>query len=201
MSDCGCTPTGAETVTQRRVLWIALWLNAAMFVVEVGAGTLVHSSGLIADGLDMLSDAIVFLIGLVATQRSNRFKANAASVSGAMLLLLGLGVVGDAGRRLIYGGSPEGTWMMATSLVALAVNATVLRLLAASRNDGVHMRAAWIFTRADVLANAAVILAGGAVLLTGARFFDLAIGGAIGLYVIREALEILGEAKAARIAG
>lgn len=198
MSDCGCTSTGTETATQRRVLWIALLLNAVMFVAEVVAGTLVHSSGLIADGLDMLSDAVVFLIALIAAQRGDRFKANAASASGVMLLILGIGVIGDAGRRLVFGGNPEGMWMIATSMVALAVNATVLRLLAASRDEGVHMRAAWIFTRADVLANAGVIVAGAAVLLTGARYFDLAIGGAIGLYVIREALEILSEARMSR---
>lgn len=201
MSECGCTPTGTESATQRRVLWFALWLNAVMFIVEVGTGTLVHSSGLIADGLDMLTDAIVFLIALVAANRGARFKAHAAGASGVMLMILGFGVVGDAARRLVFGENPQGGWMIATSLVALAVNAMVVRLLAASRNEGVHMRAAWIFTRADVLANAAVIVAGIAVMLTGIRYFDLAIGGAIGVFVIREAWEILAEAKAARIAG
>lgn len=200
MSNCGCTPTPEVVESQRQSLWIAFWLNAGMCIAEVAAGVVVHSSGLIADGFDMLSDAIVFMIALVAAGKGDRFKANAAGASGFMLLALGLGVVVDAGRRLIAGESPEGTWMIAVSVVALAVNAMVLRLLASSKNDGVHMRAAWIFTRADVIANAAVILAGCAVLVTRIRYFDLAIGVAIGLYVIREASEILTEAKAARTA-
>lgn len=57
MTDCGCAPTPAETAEQRRVLKVALALNATMFVVETTAGVISGSSGLIANGLDMLADA------------------------------------------------------------------------------------------------------------------------------------------------
>src|SRR5574338_1522498 len=99
MSDCGCGPAAADTKAQQRVLWIALALNASMFVIEVTAGWLGHSLGLIADGLDMLADASAYLIALVAVSRGPRFKANAATVSGALLLLLGLFVLGEAISR------------------------------------------------------------------------------------------------------
>jgi len=79
--------------------------------------------------------------------------------------------------------------------LALAVNASVLRLLSKQRRDEVHIRATWIFTRADVIANGAVILSGIAVLVTGIRYFDLVVGAGIGLYVAREALEILSDAR------
>jgi len=87
--------------------------------------------------------------------------------------------------------------MMAVSFLALALNTYVLRLLRRQRSDEIHMRAAWIFTRADVVANAAAIVAGIAVLLTGIRHFDLIVGAAIELYVVKEALEILSEARTA----
>jgi Co/Zn/Cd efflux system component len=60
------------------------------------------------------------------------------------------------------------------------------------------MRAAWIFTRADVVANLGVILSGVLVAVTGARYPDLIVGAAIGIYVIKEAAEILREAREAR---
>ena len=88
--------------------------------------------------------------------------------------------------------------MIVIAGVALAVNVYVLRLLSRQRRDEVHLKAAWIFTRADVVANAAVILAGLAVLLTSLRYFDLVVGGAIALYVVKEALEILREARISR---
>ena len=198
MSDCGCGPTETETREQRRTLWIALALNATMFVAEVAAGVLANSTGLIADGLDMLADASAYAIALVAVGRSASFKANAAMSSGVLLLLLGLGVIVDVARRFMSGEPLEGLWMIVVAKVALAVNATVLRLLSKQRQDEVHIRATWIFTRADVVANVAVIVAGLAVFLTGIRYFDLVVGGLIGLYVTKEAIEILNEARKAR---
>lgn len=197
MTDCGCGPTAAETVEQRRVLWIALGLNFAMFVVEVGVGLRAGSIGLLADGLDMLTDACAYGIALLAIGRSNRFKANAAALTGTFVLLLGTGVLVDVVRRAISGAPPEGIWMIAVAAVALAVNATVLRMLSKQRDPEVHLRATYICTRADVVANAAVILSGIAVLATGWRFADLIVGAGIGLYVIKEATEILGDARKA----
>ncbi|MEJ2408252.1 MAG: cation transporter [Novosphingobium sp.] len=195
MSDCGCKPAPVETDAQRRVLLWALALNAAMFAIEVSAGMIAHSTGLIADGLDMLSDACVYAIAIAAIDRGTGFKANAAAFSGIMLLGLGLGLIADVLRRIYFGSTPEGFWMIAISIPALAVNVIVLRLLARQRSREVHMRAAWIFTRADVVANTAVVLSGMAVLTTGIRYFDLAVGAGIGAYVVREALEILGAAR------
>ena len=199
MSDCGCGPTEAETKEQRRALWIALILNGIMFIVEVTAGIIAQSTGLIADGLDMLTDASAYAIALAAIGRSANFKAKAATLSGSLLMLVGIGVLADVVRRAIVGTTPEGSWMIAIALVALVVNVVVLRLLSKQRRDEVHIRAAWIFTRADIVANSAVIASGVAVLLTSIGYFDLVVGAAIGLYVVKEALEILREAKKARI--
>jgi len=198
MTDCGCSPPPLETAAPKRALWIALFLNAVMFFVEVGGGLLVNSTGLVADGLDMLSDAAVYALALVAIGASQRFKANAAMVSGISLLVLGLVLLGEVARRFIGGGSPEGPWMIGVASLALVVNVIVLRLLSQQRSEEVHLRAAWIFTRADVVANAAVILSGLAVLATGSRYFDLIVGAAIGVYVMREAFEIIWEARQAQ---
>lgn len=197
MSDCGCSPTAAETAAQRRVLWIALTLNAAMFVVEVAAGWLVHSTALAADGLDMLADASAYAVALIAVGRSHRFKADSAMTSGVLLLLLGIGVLVEVVLRVMSGETPHGSWMIIVAALALIVNAAVLRLLSKQRQE-VHIKATQIFTRVDVIANAATILSGIAVLVTGLRYFDLVVGAAIGLYVVKEALEILGRARAAR---
>ena len=197
MSDCGCGPTVADTEAQRRVLWIALALNATMFVVEVTAGWLAHSTALAADGLDMLADASAYLVALMAVDRNPRFKANSALASGVLLLLLGLGVLLEVVRRFLSGETPHGAWMIVVAAVALIVNATVLRLLSKQRQE-VHIKATTIFTRVDVIANAATILSGIAVLLTDIRYFDLVVGAAVGLYVVKEAVEIIAQARAAR---
>jgi Co/Zn/Cd efflux system component len=199
MSSCGChSDDGVATEAQRRVLRIALALNSTMFVIGAVAGLLGQSSSLIADALDMLADAAAYAIALGAVGRTARFKASAATLSGSLLLLLGALVLLDVGRRAFFGSAPESLVMMGVAAASFVVNASVLRMLGRFRQGEVHLRATWIFTRVDVIANIGVVLSGLLVLLTGSRFPDLVAGVAIGAYVVKEAIEILGEAREAR---
>jgi len=199
MSDCGCH-TEAASEAERRILRIALGLNASMFAVGVIAGLIAQSMGLIADSLDMLADASAYGIALMAWARSASFKASAAQLSGALLMILGMGVLLGVAWRLVMGSHPGGTWMMGIAFVALVVNATVLRLLERFRHGEVHLRATWLFTRVDVIANLAVIVSGVLVLLLHSAVPDLVMGTAIALYVIKEAIGILREAREASVA-
>lgn len=196
MSDCGCHHE-AKNAQERRVLWIALVLNAAMAVIGGIAGWIAHSTGLLADALDMLSDATAYAIGLVAIGRTARFKANAAWLSGSILLVLGIGVLVEVGRRVLQGAEPLSGWMIGTALLSLVVNVIVLRMLSPLKSGEVHLRATWLFTRADVLANIGVILAGVLVWWLANPYPDYVIGTLIGLYVIKEAIEILRDARRA----
>ncbi len=197
MAECGCR-SGIETIGQRKVLVVALVLNAIMFLVEFVGGLLGESSGLIADSLDMLADSSAYAIALAAIGRSSAFKARAAGLSGTLLLVLGFGVVFDVVRRAIFGSDPIGLMILGVAAIALAVNATVLRLLSKHREGEVHLRATWIFTRADVLANVGVILGATLVMITGSRLPDLIVGFVIGLYIMKEARAILLEARIAQ---
>ena len=197
MSDFGCHHE-AKSAQERRILTIALVLNAAMAVIGGVAGWMGQSTGLLADALDMLSDATAYAIGLVAIGRGARFKANAAWLSGSVLLVLGLGLLLEVGRRVFQGAEPLSGWMIGTACLSLVVNLTVLRLLAPLKSGEVHLRATWIFTRADVVANVGVIVAGILVLVLASPYPDYVIGTLIGLYVIKEALEILSDARNAR---
>ena len=196
MSDCGCHHE-AKNAQERRVLWIALVLNAAMAVIGGIAGWIAHSTGLLADALDMLSGATAYAIGLVAIGRTARFKANAAWLSGGILLVLGIGVLVEVGRRVLQGAEPLSGWMIGTALLSLVVNVTVLRMLSPLKSGEVHLRATWLFTRADVVANIGVILAGVLVWWLANPYPDYVIGTLIGLYVIKEAIEILRDARRA----
>lgn len=145
----------------------------------------------------MLTDAGAYAIALAAIGRSQAFKARAAAVNGSLVLLLGLGVLAEVVRRTLYGSEPQSLWMIGISVLALVVNVSVLWILRPIQQGEVHLRATWICTRADVVANAGVILSGVIVAVTGLRYADLVVASAIGVYVIREALEILAEAREA----
>lgn len=194
---CGCRAAGTETRAQRQVLGVALGLNAAMFAIGLAAGLIAQSSGLLADALDMLADAIAYGIALAAIDRGPLFKARSSLVSGAILLGLGALVLADVARRLLTGGAPESGLIIGVASLSLIVNASVLHMLGRYRRGEVHLRASWLFTRVDVVANLAVMTSGILVLFTGIRYLDLIVGAGIGLYVIREAIEIISDARRA----
>jgi cation diffusion facilitator family transporter len=196
MSGCGCGDIEIKNRSESKVLWQLLAINGVMFVVEFTIGWLAQSTGLIADSLDMLADAGVYGLGLYAVGRTLRAKTHAASVSGVLQLALAGLVMVDVLRRYVVGSEPFGILMMSVSLLALLANLACLALLAKHRNGEVHMRASWIFSTNDVLANLGVILAGALVYFTGSRTPDLLIGLIIALVVARGGVQILREARA-----
>ena len=194
---CDCAKACANTSAERKTLRVALALNLTMFVIGTIAGLLAESTGLLADALDMLTDAITYGLSLMAISRGLAFKKNAARWSGGILVVLGFGIILDVVRRWFFGSEPVGSVMMVYSTVSFAVNLYVLTQVAKFHRGEVHLRASYICTRADVIANLAVFTSGGIVAVTGLSIVDLIIGSLIGLYVLKEAVEILLEAKKA----
>jgi len=177
--------------TEGRVLKQLLAINGAMFVVELAAGLIAQSTGLIADSLDMFADAAVYGMSLYAVGKAISYKMRAAKVSGYLQMVLALMALSEVVRRFVFGSEPEAPIMMAVALAALVANVSCMALLSKHREGGVHMKASWIFSINDVIANMGVILAGGAVYMSGSQWPDLIIGTVIALVVFAGALKIL----------
>jgi len=163
----------------RRVLWIALAVNAAMFVVEVAAGMLARSLSLQADSLDFLGDAANYGISLFVLGLGARARASAALGKGVAMGTFGLWVIGAAAYRSIHGAMPEAAIMAPVGLAALAANVTVAFLLFRYRRGDSNMRSVWLCSRNDAIGNLAVIAAAGGVYATGSLWPDLAVGALI----------------------
>ena len=197
MAGCGCEEL-AKNGEQRSLLLLLLGINLSMFVVEIGAGVMAQSTGLIADSLDMLADAMVYGVALYAVGRSAAAKISAAQLSGAFQILLAVGVAVDVARRFIVGSEPQSNIMMLVGGLALAANVTCLLLISRHRQGEVHMRASWIFSANDVIANIGIIASGALVALLGNRWPDLLVGALIVLLVFRGGVHILRDAAAER---
>lgn len=180
-----------DTDVEKRTLRFAFGINAAMFLGESTGGFLADSSALISDSLDMFADATVYGIALYGAGQAVAGQRKAARLSGWMQLALGCAAAFEVARRAMAGSEPESTLMMGVAAVALAANATTMRLLASHRGGGAHMKASWIFTTNDVLANIGVIVGGILVRATGSALPDLVVGAAIALVVLSGSLRIL----------
>lgn len=180
-----------EAQKESGILKWLLAINGIMFVIEITIGWWAQSTGLIADSLDMFADAAVYGVALYAVGRSTRLKLRSAHFSGWLQLMLAFGALSEVVRRFMFGSEPASVLMMSMGLAALAANVLCLVLIAKSRNRGAHMKASWIFSANDVIANLGVILAGGLVAWTGSRYPDLVIGLIIGVVVLNGARRIL----------
>ncbi len=181
----------SEDAKEFKVLMWLLTINAVMFVVEFSVGIVAQSTGLIADSLDMFADAAVYGTAIYAIGKSDVLKLKAAHLSGWLQILLGLGALLEVIRRFIYGSEPVSVLMISMGLVALIANVACLMLIAKKKDSGAHMRASWIFSANDVIANAGVILAGFLVWFTGSALPDLLIGLVIVAVVLNGARRIL----------
>jgi len=157
----------------RRVLWAVLAINAAMFLVEIGAGVAAGSASLQADALDFFGDAANYAISLLVVGMVLRYRALAALAKGSTMGLFGLWIIGTAVWHALHGTLPNAYTMGAIGFAALAANAISFGLLWAYRDGDANMRSAWICTRNDVLGNLAVLLAAAGVFGTGTGWPDV----------------------------
>ena len=159
----------------RRVLWAVLGINAAMFLIEIGAGLAAGSASLQADALDFLGDAANYAISLFVIGMTLRYRAMAALAKGGTMVLFGVWVIGTLIWHAVHGTLPNALTMGAVGFAALATNATSFALLWAYRGGDANMRSAWICTRNDVLGNLAVLLAALGVFGTGTGWPDIVV--------------------------
>jgi Co/Zn/Cd efflux system component len=198
-------PAGEDGVDPRwrRALWIALAVNAGMFLLEVAAGVAAGSASLQADALDFLGDAANYAISLGVAGMALAWRARAALLKGASLLVLGVWVVGSTAWHALAGTLPSAETMGAVGVLALVANTGVALMLFRYRTGDSNMRSVWICSRNDAVGNAAVVLAALGVFGTGTGWPDIAVAAIMaalglsgGVQVVRQAsAELRAEAR------
>ena len=192
----GCCEIRPVQARQRRVLRVVLWINLGMFLAELAAGIVAHSTALLADSVDMLGDAIVYGFSLYVIARAPLWQHRAALLKGLIMAGFGLGIAAEVASKLARGLTPEAGIMWAVALAALVANGSVLVLLWRHRADDINMRSAWLCSRNDVIANGGVLLAALGVARSGSAWPDILVGLAIAALFATSAAGVIREALA-----
>jgi len=188
--------TPLDTAHERKIFTVALLINALFFVVEFAAGVVSQSMGLVADSVDMLADASVYALSLIAVGRARLHKMRLAAGSGYLQLILAIVGLVEVIRRFLTGESlPDATTMITVSLLALVANTATLIILRRAKNPEAHFQASWIFTANDIKANSLVILSAVIVIITNNAAADLIAGAIIFIIVANGARRILRLAR------
>ena len=182
-----------DAAERRTLLWV-LGINLSQVLLAGVVGVLADSTGLLGAALDNLGDAAVYVVSLYAVGRSVAAKVRAARLSGVLLILLSVGLLVEVVRRFVGGSEPIGVAMIVTAVVNAATNLLNLKLLRSHREEGVHLKASWIFTTNDMLANLGIVLSGIAVMVLKSPLPDLLIGLVVVGVVLKGGWDILKEA-------
>lgn len=198
MADHCCAPPPLKldphrgNTAYRRDLWVVLTINAAMFLVEIGAGLVAGSASLQADALDFLGDAANYSISLLVVGMALRYRATAAMAKGLTMGVFGLWIIGTVIWHASHETLPSAMTMGAVGITAAIANGVSFSLLWAHRRGDANMRSAWICTRNDVFGNLAVLLAALGVFGTDNGWPDLIVAA------IMATLAMQGSATVAR---
>lgn len=184
-----------NTPAYRRVLWVALVLNAAMAAVELTAGWQSGSLALWADSADFIADAANYAASLMVLTASLALRARVAWVKGAAMGLIGAAVLAKAAWSVLHGVPPQAMTMGVVGTLALAANVIVALMLYAWREGDANMRAVWLCSRNDALGNIAVVAAAGAVAWTGSAWPDLVVATVMALLALSSARVVMRHAS------
>ena len=181
---------------ESKTLWMVLIINFSFFLIEMLAGILSSSMGLVADSLDMLADSIVYGLALMAVGGTMVIKKKVARFAGYFQIILAiLGFLEVIRRFAGFEKMPDFQTMIFVSIGALLANIVCLYLLQKRKSNEAHMQASMIFTSNDIIINSGVIVAGVLVSWLDSSFPDLIIGGIVFIIVARGAYRILQLAK------
>lgn len=161
----------------RTALWIALFINLAMFLVELIGGAYAHSSALWADSLDFFGDAVNYGISLAVLGASLYWRATVALFKGLTMALFGLVVIAKTTYAYVQGIPPEAITMGVIGVLALVANVVCAVILYAFRDGDSNMQSVWLCSRNDAIGNVAVILAAVGVFGTGSMWPDIIVAG------------------------
>jgi Co/Zn/Cd efflux system component len=188
-------PEGPIPPGYRRVLWVALVVNALMFLVEIGGGLSSGSVSLLADAIDFFGDAGNYALSLAVLGMGAVARSRAASFKAVTMVLFGVAVLGRALWSAFSGTAPEPVTMGAIGAAAFAANVGVAVLLYAYREGDANMRGVWLCTRNDAIGNVAVMLAALGVFGTGTRWPDLLVATVMAGLALSAGLSVMRQAR------
>ncbi|MEO8717125.1 MAG: cation transporter [Burkholderiales bacterium] len=196
MSASCCTPRlPAADPAYRRILAIALVLNAAMFVVELASGVASGSSSLLADAIDFAGDASNYALSLGALVLIPAWRPRIAFFKGLSMGAYGILVLALTAWHAQRGTVPEAATMGAVALLALAVAVGVAALLYRYRQGDADMRSVWLCSRNDAIANVAIMAAAASVLGSGSGWPDWLVAALLASLALTSSYSVVRHAR------
>ncbi len=196
MSDACCDTTlEAHDPRYRKVLGVALILNAGMFLLELAAGAAAGSASLLADAVDFAGDASNYALSLGALMLMPSWRPRVAMFKGLCMGAYGLFVLGLTAWHASRGTVPEPVTMGVVGALALVVNVGVAVMLYRYRGGDADMRSVWLCSRNDAIGNVAVLLAAAGVLGSASGWPDWVVAALLAGLALSASFTVVRQAR------
>lgn len=179
----------------RKILWVVLFINLGMFVLEIFSGLISGSQSLLADSLDFFSDAANYGISLYVLSKSVTLRAKASLIKGYSMGVFGIFVAISTIYKVFFAVTPKAEIIGTVGFIALTANLFSAFLLYKYRKGDSNRTSVWICSRNDAIANIAVICAGIGVWITSTKWPDLMVAFIIASISLSGAFQIIRQAK------
>lgn len=199
-------------------LWISIFLNLGITIVEIVGGILSNSLALISDAIHNFSDTTSLGVSLVARKvskwkadKQKTFGYKRAEIIGAfinlvVLVVIGLFLIKEAIERFYSPETIDGVVMLWVAVFGLAANLVSMILLHRDAKDNLNIKSAYVHLFWDTISSIAVIGGGIIVWLYQWYIIDTILTLAIAFYILyhcygllKQTIDILMESTPARI--
>lgn len=195
----------ARREDSRRRMWVALAINAGLFLVEAVGGFLTGSLAVLADAGHLLSDVGSIVLALIAArlaampaagQRTfgyQRSEVLAALVNGLLLVAVSVGVAIAAIGRFSDPPSIDGWGVLALGALGLAGNLAATLVLARGEREDINLEGVLRHSAADAVGSLGVLVAGAWVLGGGSPLVDPIVGLLIAALILASSWRLIKE--------
>jgi cation diffusion facilitator family transporter len=195
MSENCCQSKGKDLEKIRKqhskVLWIVLFINITMFVIELINGIRANSLALTGDSLDMLGDSLVYGSSLLVVYKSQKAQARVSLLKGFIMIGSALTVLIRGLYQFHIWSIPVQQTMTNIGIIALVANLSCLIFLTRHKEDNLNMSSVWICSRNDIIANSSVLLAAWIISIYPSPIPDLIVGLLITFVFTKSSLRVI----------
>lgn len=191
MENCCAPKVVPQSNGLKKVLWIALVLNLAMFALEFGLSFFANSQSLKADSLDFLSDGLNYIVSLYVLSHTIKVRAWSSVAKAVTMGALGVYIAVEIVLSVLREDMPNSEIMTWLGLSGLAINGFVTYLLYKYREGDSNMQSVWLCSRNDAIGNVAVVLAAGAVYYLKKPWPDLLVAALMAYLAINASVKII----------
>src|SRR3569832_2203885 len=190
---------------ERRNLFWAIVLTAAVMMVEVVGGIASNSLSFLSDAGHMLSDVLALSISFLALVFSSRRPTSkntfgfyrleilAALLNSFLLFLVTLWIFYKAYQRFYHPVPVASVEMMAVAAIGLVTNLGTMFLLRRSKQNNINIKSAFLHMIGDTLSSVGVLAGAGVIYFTLWWFIAPLLGVLLSFFILFSAFRLMTE--------